>query len=149
MRESKTAGYRLWADTEYVAAWSQSFTSEVFFEIVNTKTDGIGKESVGYLHWRSGYDDIILSADFWNLIRKDAADVRLSIINNYSSTRKYLLKYVGNTATDATEDPRDANIPIFRLSEVYLIAAEAAVKEGDDTKASKYLNDIRLRANPH
>ena len=146
--ESKTAGYRLWTNAEYVAAWRQSFTSEVFFEIVNTKTDGSGKESVGYLHWRSGYDDIILSADFWNLIRKDAADVRLSIINNYSSTRKYLLKYVGNTATDATEDPRDANIPIFRLSEVYLIAAEAAVKEGDDTKASKYLNDIRLRANP-
>ncbi len=42
----------------------------------------------------------------------------------------------------------DANIPIVRLSETYLNAAEAAVKNGDATKAAKYLKAIALRGNP-
>ena len=37
---------------------------------------------------------------------------------------------------------------IVRLSETYLNAAEAAVKNGDATKAAKYLKAIALRGNP-
>jgi len=40
------------------------------------------------------------------------------------------------------------NISVLRLSEVYLIAAEAAVKNADATNAAKYLNYIVERANP-
>lgn len=46
------------------------------------------------------------------------------------------------------ENIMDANIPIVRLSETYLNAAEAAVKNGDATKAAKYLKAIALRGNP-
>ena len=42
----------------------------------------------------------------------------------------------------------DANIPLIRLSEAYLNAAEAAVKTGDNPSAVKYLNAIVSRANP-
>lgn len=42
----------------------------------------------------------------------------------------------------------DANIPLIRLSEAYLNAAEAAVKTGDNPSAVKYLNAIVCRANP-
>ena len=41
-----------------------------------------------------------------------------------------------------------SNNPVFRLSEVYLIAAEAASKNGDKSNAAKYLNPIVERANP-
>ena len=39
-------------------------------------------------------------------------------------------------------DVRYSNIPLLRLSEVYLNAAEAAFRLGDMTKAAQYLNDI-------
>ena len=42
----------------------------------------------------------------------------------------------------------DANIPLLRLSEAYLNAAEAAVKTGDNASAVKYLDAIVSRANP-
>ena len=42
----------------------------------------------------------------------------------------------------------DANVPVIRLSETYLIAAEAAVKTGDNAKAIRYLGAIAQRANP-
>ena len=41
-----------------------------------------------------------------------------------------------------------SSVPVLRLSEVYLIAAEAAVKDGDVANAEKYLNKIVERANP-
>ena len=40
------------------------------------------------------------------------------------------------------------NVPLIRLSEVYLIAAEAAVKLENDDKAAEYLSAIAQRANP-
>ena len=46
------------------------------------------------------------------------------------------------------ENITDANIPLIRLSEAYLNAAEAAVQTGDNAKAVKYLNSIVQRANP-
>lgn len=38
------------------------------------------------------------------------------------------------------------NIPVIRLGEVYLLAAEAAFKNNDPANALKYVNDIRERA---
>lgn len=40
------------------------------------------------------------------------------------------------------------NIPLLRLSETYLNAAEAAFKTGDKVTAASYLNVIVSRANP-
>jgi hypothetical protein len=109
---------------------------------------GPGKEGIGYLLWRSGYNDIILSDDYMNLL-DDPDDVRHQIITKYTSKNVdyyYLDKYPGNTADG--ENPEYADIPVLRLSEAYLIAAEAAVKLQDNTNALKYLNAIVSRANP-
>ncbi len=84
-----------------------------------------------------------------NLIKNDANDVRHKIITKYTSKQVdyyYLNKYPGNTADG--ENPEFADIPVLRLSEAYLIAAESAVKLGDNANALKYLNAIVTRANP-
>jgi starch-binding outer membrane protein, SusD/RagB family len=142
--ESIAAGYKLWTNAEYVAQWKVAFNSESLFEIVNTDVDNPGNEGAAYLYWKSGYNDIILTKSFYDLVNTDPLDVRKQLIT-LSSSRYYLMKYTGN---GTTELPTASNIPVFRLSEVYLIAAEAAVKQSDNAKAIVYLNAIVTRANP-
>lgn len=147
---SKKGQYLLWKNEEYAGVWSKDFTSEILFQLAVSKVEnGPGKDGVGNLMWRLGYNDIILSDDFINLLKVDANDVRHKIITKYTSKQVdyyYLNKYPGNIAEN--ENPEFADIPVLRLSEAYLIAAEAAVKIGDNRNALKYLNAIVTRANP-
>ncbi len=146
------AKYVLWSNADYSTVWAKDFTSEILFQLSLTKTEPgpKSKENMGNLMWRSGYDDIVLSNDYLDLINADPADVRHKIITKYTNSKKvdfyYLNKYPGNTA--AGENPEFADIPVLRLSEAYLIAAEAAVKLTDNLNALKYLNAIVTRANP-
>lgn len=144
------AKYTLWSNADYATVWAKDFSSEAIFQLSIVKTEsGPGKESVGYLLWRSGYNDIILSDDYMDLIVADKNDARHKIITKYTSKGVdyyYLNKYPGNTADG--ENPEQADIPVLRLSEAYLIAAEAAVKLQDNTNALKYINAIVSRANP-
>ena len=137
-------GYRLWTNAEYVDAWSKDFTSEVFFEIVNLLTDSPGKESIGYLCSSSGYKDMILTSSFVNFLQRDKNDVRYKMFK-ISSKRAYIQKYPGQNGDGG---PADANVPLFRISELYLNAAEAAVKLQNNDKAVFYLDKIVRRGNP-
>lgn len=147
---SSKAQYLLWTNAEYSSVWSKDFTNEILFQLSVVKTEsGPGKEGIGYLLWRQGYNDIILSGDYMTLLKADPNDVRHQIITKYTSKQVdyyYLNKYPGNPAEGETA--QEADIPVLRLSEAYLIAAEAAVKIGDNTNALKYLNAIVSRANP-
>ncbi|MFC3354294.1 RagB/SusD family nutrient uptake outer membrane protein [Sphingobacterium zeae] len=147
---SKKGQYQLWKNEEYATVWSKDFTSEILFQLSNTKVEASdSKEGIGNLLWRLGYNDIILSDDYLNLLKDDPNDVRQKVITKYTSKQVdyyYLNKYPGNTAEN--ENPEFADIPVLRLSEAYLIAAEAAVKLGDNSNALNYLNAIVKRANP-
>ncbi|SMG06037.1 RagB/SusD family nutrient uptake outer membrane protein [Sphingobacterium psychroaquaticum] len=143
--------YILWKNDEYSSVWSKDFTNEILFQLSIVKTEsGPGKDGIGYLMWRQGYDDIVLSDDYMSLLNADPSDIRLKIITKYTNSKKvdfyYLNKYPGNTANGETAE--QADIPVLRLSEAYLIAAEAAVKLSNNTNALKYLNAIVTRANP-
>ena len=147
IKGAEAEGYKLWTNAEYAAAWgndaSNGTKGEVLFEIVNTTDDSPGKESLGRLHSPSGYKDICLTSSFYALLNEDPDDVRLNLLE-YSSKRAFVKKYQPQDG----EDIMDANIPLIRLSEAYLNAAEAAVKTGDNPSAVKYLNAIVSRANP-
>lgn len=139
--------YRLWDNEKYPTAWaderSASDPGEVLFEIVNTTVDSPGKESMGYLCWRSGYSDMILTSSFFGLLSEDPDDVRNKVYELYKA-KAYINKY----QPQKNENQADANIPLLRLSELYLNAAEAAVKLGNNAKAIEYLEPIVERANP-
>lgn len=139
--------YGLWSNEKYPTAWaderSASEPGEVLFEIVNTTVDSPGKESMGYLCWRSGYSDMILTSSFFGLLSEDPDDVRNKVYEIYKA-KAYINKYQPQKG----ENPVDANIPLLRLSELYLNAAEAAVKLGNNAKAVEYLDPIVQRANP-
>lgn len=156
-------GYQLWSNAEYANAWANDVSAastnkgEVLFEIINLTTDSPGKESLGYLYSPSGYADACVTASFYNELSKDPNDVRLKVINvaekkQYSSSI-YGRGYVNKYQPQQGENVEDANIPLIRLSEAYLNAAEAAAKltaDGSDHNADavKYLNAIVNRANP-
>ena len=147
IKGAEAEGYKLWTNAEYATAWgndaSNGTKGEVLFEIVNTTDDSPGKESLGRLHSPSGYKDICLTSSFYALLNEDPDDVRLKLLE-YSSKRAFVKKYQPQDG----EEIMDANIPLIRLSEAYLNAAEAAVKTGDNPSAVKYLNAIVSRANP-
>lgn len=151
------SSYKLWTSEDYVAAWGKVGTSEVLMEIVNaSNADWVDRESIGYLYAEEGYEDAIMTKNYVDFAQTNyPGDVRLDVMLRTSLTDKeateawgtnkvYINKYPGRDG-----DVRINNIPILRLSECYLIAAEAAVKLGDSEEAAKYLNAIVLRGNPN
>ena len=116
-------GYRLWTNEEYAAAWSESFSSEVFFEIVNLLTDSPGKESIGYLCSPNGYKDMILTSSFYDFMQQDREDVRFKMIEIVADSKGAKRAYYTNKYPGESGDggPSDANVRLFRLSELYLI----------------------------
>ena len=141
-------GYALWTNEEYPTAWgndaSASNPGEVLFEIVNLTTDSPGKESMGYLNSKDGYDDMCITCSFYQFLKKDPNDVRLKLLSFDKKYYAYVFKY----QPQQNENIEDANIPLIRLSEAYLIAAEAAVKLNDNDAAVEFLDPIVKRANP-
>ena len=62
----------------------------------------------------------------------------------YGTDKVWINKFPENSQGEM----RLNNVPLLRLSETYLIAAEASAKLNDKAAAAKYLNAIVQRANP-
>jgi len=125
--------YDLVSNTDYVSSWADDFTSESIFSIVNTDTDNTGFSSMTYYYGRPRY---YATDDLFNSL--DVDDVRKNLI-----TANKVLKYPAYTT-------RDNNIPVIRLSEMYLIQAEALSEMGgaNEDAAKTAINKILLRSNP-
>lgn len=148
--------YKLWTNAEYSGVWAKEATSEVIFEIINYDTSDWGdREGIGYLMSEDGYADMIVTTAFSNLLNEDPDDVRQSIIiasknpdniKVFGNDKIWITKFRGKTGSQIPV----ANIPILRLSEVYLNGAEAAIKLGSANSqiAADYVKAIALRANP-
>lgn len=151
--------YELWSNSEYATSWSKmsgTHGKEIIFEIaISGSTDWTDREGIAYLYNEDGYSDIVATEKFLNLLNEDPNDVRQNIFlapvtedfqKSYGTNKVYMNKFPAEGLTDL----RYNNVPLFRLSEVYLNAAEAAVKLGGAnlTKAATYLDAIVNRANP-
>ena len=140
--------WALWSNKDYPTAWSDDASAaapgEILFEMVINTVESQGKETMGRLNSKDGYDDMCITVSFYHLLKEDPDDVRLKLLSFDKKKYAYVYKY----QPQAGEDIMDANVPVIRLSETYLIAAEAAVKTGDNDEAVKYLDAIVNRANP-
>lgn len=90
---------------------------------------------------------------FLERLREDPDDVRWGIMAHDETSEDRLgccYKYMGSTecAGDGKTPNSAVNIKVFRLSEIYLIAAEAALNkpDRDPALAADYLNQIRRRS---
>lgn len=154
----KSSPYELWTNADYAAnVWDKTrgaHGKEMILEILNTSTDDYtDREGIAYLYNELGYNDAIATESFCSLLQSDPNDVRLTAmlkstgtkyISTYGDNKVWVNKYPSNNLGEM----RLSNVPLLRLSEVYLNAAEAAVKLGKQQLADTYLNAIVLRANP-
>lgn len=82
-----------------------------------------------------------------------ATQIEIPSISDFSNglhVKKYVnLRSDGQAVSDPNKEYADIDFPIFRLSEIYLIYAEATLRNGaggDRTKALDYVNRVRNRA---
>jgi hypothetical protein len=147
---AEAAGYALYTNVNYLQQWQTKFSTESLFEIINIAGQNTGVD--GIPNWvaattTSSYREIGLTKSFYDFLNEDTDDVRRKVLRlgaGYENTfPAFILKYTNGGAV-ATE----SNVTLFRLSEAYLNAAEAAAKLNQNDKAVKYLDAIVSRANP-
>jgi len=130
--------YSMFTEDNYTDVWGQNDGSEVIFMVYGDATGSYwpGYDEIGYiLDPEGGYGDVAASNDLLSLY--ESGDVRLDMFSSYSSaTETWTLKYPGKSQI------RENNIPILRLSEMYLIRAEA-VRRGASGNAVNDYNMVR------
>lgn len=150
-------GYSLYSNANWVKSWTQQFGSESIFELAMLPTESdLGSSSLSFYLRRKAHGSnsaagwFMASDYFLNRLGQDPSDVRWGVMAHDESGEDHLgasYKYSGDTllSGDGKSTATAVNIKVVRLSEVYLIAAEAAFHI-DKTKAATYLNAIRKRS---
>lgn len=150
IKNSKKSGATLWTRDQYFKAWDASTPneSEFLFRLnVAGSTDSNDLNGIGNLQQREGYKEMVATKKFVDMLTSDPEDVRNEMflpataakeVATYGTNKVYLNKLRGQGG-----NLRNVTIvPIIRLSEVYLTAAECAFRNNDKTKAVEYLNDL-------
>lgn len=153
-----TGVYSLYSNANWVSSWASEAGSESIFELgVVPLENDLTTSSLGFYHRRKSHGAstalgwFVASDYFLARLGQDPTDVRWGIMaydetagNNRIGS---LYKYSGSTALtgDGKATPTAVNIKVIRLSEIYLIAAEASLVSNPG-QAAIYLNAIRKRS---
>lgn len=139
-----TGGYSLVTAANHASYWSlgtlRTDKVETIFELGFDPTGNAGLESLPYFFLQAGYGDALAADAFFNTF--SATDVRRALMVDAvrgSKNVKVINKYPSNI---------NYTIKIARLSEVYLIAAEAYYQTNNPVQALNYLNQVATRRDP-
>ena len=161
--------FKLYSNVDWADSWSKQFASESIFELhilvkeANLTTSSIGAMYSRIHHYSSKVGGYFGASDYWlERMNEDPDDVRWSVMAYDERSESYdddeykgmgdrlacCYKYFGGVDMqgDGKDDEAACNVKIMRLSEMYLIAAEAALALGDKDAAAEYLNAIRKRS---
>jgi tetratricopeptide (TPR) repeat protein len=141
------SGFSLVTPDNYVAYWhnpaARTDKVETLFEV---DADVINNNSFDDFAgmYENGYNDMYASSGLVNLYSN--TDVRTSVL--YLTQTKSGADAIGvDKFPNASSSDRD-NIKVIRLSEVYLIAAEAAARTSDEASALNFLNALMAQRDP-
>lgn len=151
--------YQLYTNEHWVDSWSTEFDTESIFELgIFLDEADLGSSSLGYylmrLHKVKNAMGWFMASDYFlDRLGEDPTDVRWGIMDydeTYEGGDVYrygsCMKYTGKDMLGDKGSISAVNVKVIRLSEIYLIAAEAALSLGHKDKAATYLNAIRKRA---
>lgn len=154
--------YTLYTNDNWVRSWTAQFNTESIFELAILQGESdLGSGSLSFYLRRHGHGSTsamgwFMASDYWlERMNQDPDDVRWGVMDydeSYRDTGVYrygsCYKYSGSTTFegDGKGSATAVNIKVIRLSEVYLIAAEAALGSGNKEKAATYLQAIRKRS---
>ncbi|WP_420459846.1 RagB/SusD family nutrient uptake outer membrane protein [Neolewinella sp.] len=135
--------YTLYADSAaWFGSWGMNFGSEDLFALVNTGTDNLGTNSIGGIIDQDGYGDVLATEDL--LSSYSDTDYRRSFIvrGQRVGGEEDALFPVGKYPEGETGQDY---IKIMRLSDVYLIRAEARAELGNEDGARADLDAVASR----
>lgn len=122
----KSNKFKLASKAGYPEMWGKSVADkggEVIFEIYSSKKNGSWDDSgwtmLPYITAIEGSADVCATNDLYNLYEDN--DVRKSLFQDNEADH-FLIKYPGKPGS---VDPKENNIPVLRLAEMYLNRAEA------------------------
>lgn len=135
------SGYQLLRLSQVQGYWNANTARtdrvETLFEVVNDLSGNAGIDALSYFYDQVGYGDALAAESLYQLYSNN--DVRKTLILPSSPIRgnvRVVNKYPNSSQPDKDE------VKVIRMSEVYLIAAEAAYHEGNEQLARTYLNEV-------
>ena len=135
--------------SEYKAMWTYDTADEIIWKIYFTTTDRGGALGSLFMGITGGiYNPSYLPAK-WLIDAYDGYDLRyttfFSLVNTMQGfNTEIVVKYPGNPEIDGSAGTYYTNMPkMLRLSETYLIRAEAYAMMGETNKANKDLTTLR------
>lgn len=146
--------YSLVSGDDYVSYWGEEGASETVLEFIVTNQGDIDPDGGFYsMYHHLWFDDAnagasVVPTNSWIALFDDTPnDVRTQLFRRDGvkySGEPWLCKFIGNKDRGYTF--RRNNPRCMRITEAYLIAAEAALETSNVSAASNYLNAIRKRA---
>ena len=134
-------GYTLATTANHASYWASGTLRtdkvESLFELGFDPTGNAGLESLPYFFVQAGYGDALAADAFFNTF--STTDLRRSLMIDAvrgGKTVKVINKYSNNI---------NYTIKVVRLSEAYLIAAEAAYQTGNIILALSYVNQVATK----
>jgi hypothetical protein len=135
------SGYKLLGLNQVTSYWGANTARtdklESLFEVVFDLAGNAGNDALAYFYDQAGYGDALAADALYQLYAP--TDVRRNLFLPSSPIRgdvRVVNKYPNITQTDKDE------VKVIRMSEVYLLAAEAAYHTGDEALARTYLNAV-------
>ncbi|MEG0891602.1 MAG: RagB/SusD family nutrient uptake outer membrane protein [Bacteroidales bacterium] len=154
----KDGKYKLYTNENWIDSWKNEYGSESIFELgIYPDEADLGTGSLGFYLMRYGKKKgamgwFLASDYFLNRLGEDKDDVRWDVMDYDETVENTGVKRYGSCNKYSFGDKEGSitavNIKIIRLSEIYLIAAEAALglPSPNKQKAADYLNAIRKRS---
>lgn len=134
---------------EYKCMWQYDTANEIIWKIAFSTTDRGGALGSLFMGISGGiYNPSYLPAK-WLLSKYEANDIRYTSFFQYATTMQgtnweVVVKYPGNPVIDGSAGNYYTNMPkVLRLSETYLIRAEAYAMKEETNKANKDLSTLR------
>jgi hypothetical protein len=130
-----SAGYSLTPAGNIESFWSTNGNDEEILTLRFLANETNGSDNLGQIYNPGGYGDIRVTEDIRDLY--EAGDVRQDLYY-LQSGEFYVGKFLGESATPGLASPK-----LLRLSEMYLIRAEARAKQSKFATAIDDVNEIR------